>query len=82
MCVSTNKRLMRFQNFRHSINAFLVENGWIHELRIVQARSHITQVGFKYITPNCKHLDAEGEFRFYVFCITFLIATIFAQDSP
>jgi hypothetical protein len=74
---------MRFQNC-FGILSRLSQGEWLNSrsTNCASALTGITQVGFKYVTFNCKHLDSEGEFRFYVFCITFLIATIFSQDTP
>ena len=72
MCVSINKHLMRFQNCQHSITPF---SGRMNPgtTNCASALTGITQVGFKYITLNCKYLDGEGEFKFDVFCIIFYI---------
>jgi len=74
MCVSINKHLMRFQNC-FGILSRLSRGEWLNPraTNCASALTSITQVGFKYVTFNCKHLDGVGEFKFYVFCITFYI---------
>jgi hypothetical protein len=83
MCVSINKHLMRFQNC-FCILSRLSQGEWLNPrtTNCASALTGITQVGFKYVTLNCKHLDGESEFRFYIFSITFLITTILSHDSP
>ena len=74
MYVSINTHLMRFQSCFSNLSR-LSQEEWLtpRTTNCASALTGITQVGFKYVTFNCKHLDGEDEFRFYVFYITFYI---------